>query len=77
MVIQVDGFIWTVYVNPLCTLHYNPISIPRTLTKMRKKYGARFENLFLVAGYIAFIFGLHQLMHNTFEITIQTLNKDF
>ena len=39
-----------IYVNPLCTLYYIQFSIPKTLTKMRKKYGASFENLFCIAG---------------------------
>ena len=33
-------------VNPLCTLHYVPISIPKTLTKMRKKYRASLKTYF-------------------------------
>ena len=36
--------------NSLCTLLSVPFSIPKTLTKMRKKYGASFENLFCIAG---------------------------
>ena len=29
--------------NPLCTFHYVPISVPKTLTKMRQKYRASFK----------------------------------
>ena len=64
--------------SPLCTLHCVPISIPKTLTKMRKEYGASFESLFLVAAEkIGFIFTLHQIIHNTFKITIQISNNEF
>ena len=36
--------------NPLRRLHYVSISIPKTLSKMRKKYGTSFKNLFWVAA---------------------------
>ena len=32
-------------VNPLCTLHYVPISIPKTLTKPEKKLWSQFKML--------------------------------
>ena len=37
-------------VNPLYTLHRDPISSPKTLTKMRTKYWASFKKLFWVSG---------------------------